>query len=92
MISIGFFTGFNTFWLVENNKPVIDAINGLDKRRKTTSVSTFDFSILHTKLPQNKLLMVLNSLIFFLFDGGKNKYITVNNYGARWVKILNIIM
>ena len=34
----------------------------------------------------NKLLMVLNSLIDFCFDGGENVYITVNNYGARWVK------
>ena len=29
--------------------------------------------------------MVLNSLIGFCFDGGECKYITVNNYGARWV-------
>ena len=81
-----FFTGVNTFWVVQNNKPVIDAMNGLNKRRKATSVSTFDFSTLYTKLPHNKLLMVLNSLIDFCFDGGESKYITVNNYGARWVK------
>ena len=80
-----FFTGVNTFWVVQNNKPVIDAMNGLNKRRKATSVSTFDFSTLYTKLPHNKLLMVLNSLIDFCFDGGECKYITVNNYGARWV-------
>ena len=30
--------------------------------------------------------MVLNSLIDFCFDGGENKCITVNNFGARWVK------
>ena len=30
--------------------------------------------------------MVLNSLIDFCFYGGESKYITVNNYGARWVK------
>ena len=46
--------------------------------------SLFDFT-LYTKLPHNKLLMVLNSLIDFCFDGGESKYITVNNYGARWV-------
>ena len=79
-----FFTGVNTFWVVRNNKPVTDAMNGLNKRRKSTSVSTFDFSTLYTKLPHNKLLMVLNSLIDFCFDGGECKYITVN-YGARWV-------
>ena len=89
MISLGFFTGINTFWVVQNNKPVIDVMNvmnGFNKQRKATSVSTFDFSMLYTKLPHNKLLMVLNNLIDFCFDGGESKYIIVNNYGARWVK------
>ena len=63
-----FFTGVNTIWVVQNKKPVIDAMNGLNKRRKAASVSTFDFSTLYTKLPHNKLLMVLNSLIDFCFD------------------------
>ena len=80
------FTGVNTFWVVQNNKPVIDTMNGFNKRRKATSVSTLEFFIFYTKLPNNKLLMVLNSLIDFCFDGGESKYITVNNYGARWVK------
>ena len=60
-----FFTGVNTFWVVQNNKPVIDAVNGLNKRRKATSVLIFDFSTLYTKLPHKKLLMVLNSLTDF---------------------------
>ena len=61
-------------------------MNGLNKRNKATSVSAFDFSTLYTKLPHYELLMVLNGLIDFCFDGGESKYITVNNYGARWVK------
>ena len=58
-----FFTGVNTFWIEQSNKPVIDAINKLNKRRKATSISNFDFSTLYTKLPHGKRLMVLNSLI-----------------------------
>ena len=85
------FTRVNTFWVVQNNKSVIDAMNGLNKRRKATSASSFDFSILYTKLTHNIILMVLNSLINFCFDGGENKYITVKNYGARWVKISKIM-
>ena len=61
-------------------------MNELNKRRKATSVSTFDFSTLYTKLPHNKLLMILNSLIDSRFEGGERKYIIVNNYGARCVK------
>ena len=56
-----FFTSVNTFWVVQNNKQVTDAMNGLNKRRKATSVSTIDFSTFYTELPQNKLLIVLNS-------------------------------
>ena len=47
-----FLTGVSTFWVVQKNRPLIDAMNGLNKRRKTTSVSTFEFSTLYTKLPQ----------------------------------------
>ena len=74
-----FFTGINTFWVIQNNKPVIDAINGLYKCRKATLVSTFDFSTLYAKLPHNKLLIVFNSLIDFCFDGGESNYITVSS-------------
>ena len=48
-----------TCLVVENNKSVTD-LNGLNKRMKTTSVSTFDLSTLYTKLLHNILLMVLN--------------------------------
>ena len=81
-----FFTGVNSFWVVQNNKSVIDAMNGLNKQRKAISVLTFDFSTLYTKLPHNKILMVLNSLIDFCFDGGECKYVTVSNSRVRWVK------
>ena len=83
-----FFAGVNTFWVVQNNKPVTDAMNGLNKQKKETSVLTFGFSTLYTKLPHNKLLTIVNSLIDFCFDGGERKNITVNNYGAHWVKNL----
>ena len=38
-----FFTGVNAFWVVQNNNPVINAMNGLNKRTKAFSVSAFDF-------------------------------------------------
>ena len=66
-----FFTGVNTFWVVQNNKPVTDAVNKLNKRNKAKYISTFDFPTLYTKLPHNKLLMVLHHLIDFCFDGGE---------------------
>ena len=65
-----FSSGVNTFWVVQNNKPITDAINKLNKRNKANSISTLDLSTLYTKLPHNNLLMVLHHLIDFCFDGG----------------------
>ena len=49
-----FFSGVNTFWVVQNNKSVTDAIKKLNARSKGTSVSTFEFSTLYTKTPHDK--------------------------------------
>ena len=84
-----FFSGLNTFWVVQNNKPITDAINKLNERNKANSISNFDFSTLYTKLPHNKLLMVLHHLIEFCFDGGENKFIQINKFGARWIREVN---
>ena len=81
-----FYTGVNTFWVVQNNKPVIDAMKKLNARNKAKSISTFDFSTLYTKLPHNKLLHVLNKLIDFCYNGGPHKFVTITKYGARWTK------
>ena len=37
-------------------------------------------------MPHNKVLMVLNILIYIWFDRGESKYITVMYYGAHWIK------
>ena len=66
------------------NKPAIDAMNGLNKRRKATSASTFDFSIWYTKLSQNKLLMVLNSLIDFCLMEEKVNILQLIVVGFVW--------
>ena len=42
-----FVSGDNTFWVVQNNKPVTDSIKKLNARSKVTSVSTFNFSTLY---------------------------------------------
>ena len=73
-----FFTGVNSFWVVQSNKPVFTAINKLNKRNKAISISTFDFSTLYTKLPHNQLLKVLHKLIDFCFYGSTKSFILIN--------------
>ena len=54
-------------------------MNTLNECKKATSISTFD---LYTKFPHKN---------FWLYLIVENKCITVNSYGAPWVKISNII-
>ena len=64
---------------MQNNKPITDAINKLNERNKANSISTFYFSTLYTKLPHNKLLMVLHHLnVFFLMEVRINLFILIN--------------
>ena len=75
-----FFTGVNTFWVIQNNRPVIDTINKLNKRNKAKSISAFDFSTLYANLLHDKLLSILHKLIGFSFNGGEHKFITISTF------------
>ena len=49
-------------------------------------MSTSDFSNLHTKIPHDKLLAVLNSVIEFAFRSGARHKICALNNKAYWIK------
>lgn len=76
------FTGANAFWVVQNSKSVINAINKPNKLRTTNSISVLVFSTLRTQLSHKQHLIVLDNMINFCFYGGRNKYITDSKYGA----------
>ena len=58
----------------------------MNARSKGTSISTFDFSTLYTKIPHDKLISVLNSIVDFCFNGGECDFLAINDFGAKWVK------
>ena len=72
-----YFSGVKSFWVVQNNKPVIDAIHKLNHRNKASSIATFDFSTLYTKIPHDKLINVLNILTDFCFNAGDKRYLKI---------------
>ena len=63
-------SGIKTFWTIQNSYPVISSINKLNKCKTANSMSTFDFSMLYTKIPNDKLLYVLNEITDFAFKNG----------------------
>ena len=83
-----FFSQVKTFWVIQNNEHVINAIKKLHKRNSVRSMSTFDFSTLYTKIPHEKLIEVMNSITEFCFQGGLHDTISFSlssKSNARWV-------
>ena len=77
-------SGIKTFLTIQNTYPGISSINKPSKRKTAKSMSTFDFSTLYTKIPQDKLLYALNETTDLAFKGGTRDYVTVYNSGAFW--------
>ena len=53
---------------------VTDLIKNLNGRKKAKSITCFDFQTLHTNIPHDKLVRVLNEHIDFCFKGGMEIY------------------
>ena len=77
-------TGVSGFWVIQNNTPLVNRIEKINKRNKAKSVMTFDFSTLYTKIPHNLLIQALNEIIDFCFKGGISKAVYVTDNGASW--------
>ena len=80
-----FYSGVKTFWVIQNNEPVVESINKINKKRRAKSISTFDFSTLYTKIPHDKLIEVMNKMVDFCFQGDSHKVLSVSKSGCRWV-------
>ena len=74
-----------TFWVIQDNENVINSIKELNKRNALRSMATFDFSTFYTKIPQEKLLEVMNELVDFCSQGGTHEQLSLAKYGAKWV-------
>ena len=63
------FSGTKTFWVIQNNSLPLEYINKINKRKNAKQISRFDFSTLYTKIPYNKLLVILYKVVDFVFKG-----------------------
>ena len=82
-----FYSGVNSSWVIQNDKPVIDTLNKLSNRKAAKSVSTYDFSTVYTNIPHDELIKTLNSVIDFTFKGRTQSKISIRNCGiANWCK------
>ena len=82
-----YFSGVKSYWIISNRSPVLSNVQKSINRKSAKCVSSFDFSTLYTKIPHDKLIDVLNSIIEFVFKGGTRNFISVSNFGkAYWMK------
>ena len=55
--------GVNSFWVIQNNKVVIDTCNKLSNRKAAKFVTKSEFSTLYINVPDDKLIKALNSIL-----------------------------
>jgi hypothetical protein len=80
------YTGVNRMWITESTKDVLQDIEGINKKRSATSINTFDFSTLYTKINLEDLKEVLVSMLDKAFKGGTCQYIKISNTEAKFDK------
>ena len=71
-------SGIKTFWTIQNSYWVISSINKLNNCKAAKSMTIFNFSMLYTKIPHDKLLYILNEITDFAFKGGTRDYVDFN--------------
>ena len=72
-----YFISTQTFWIIQNNSLPLECIK-INKRKNAKQISTFNFSTLCTKIPNDKLLDILCKVVDFVFKGGTKDYIVIN--------------
>ena len=59
-------SGCEKLWFVQNSFPIATKLNKINvKKKKTKSISAFEFSILYKTIPEKLLLKVLSEIINF---------------------------
>ena len=79
-----FYSNYNLFWVIQNSRPVIEKMKQINSRNKAKSITTYDFSTLYTNIPHSDLTEKLDKIIDIAFEGGKSKYIRVNDTRVYW--------
>ena len=81
---VHFYSGIKPYWIVQNRDPVLQSVRKSVPRRSAKCISSFDFSTLYTKIPHDKLIDVLNSIIDFVFKGGTRKKVAIRPSGSAF--------
>jgi len=62
--SIETMTGVNTYWIIDNNQPILDSISKLNRRSLAKTIDTSDFTTLYTNLRHTDIVNQVGSVIY----------------------------
>ena len=82
----GVFSGLKQFWPIDSHDEIVQTLDRLSSKQKATSISTYDFSTLYTKIPHAGLCEVLGNTIQGIFNDTNRKHLAVSNSSAYFVK------
>ena len=77
-----YFSGANTFWVIQGKSLLLECTNKINKRKSGKQISTFNISTLYTKKPHDKLRDILYKVVDFAFKGGTRDSITINKHNC----------
>ena len=75
-------TGVQCYWVINNNKPILDCLDGLSKAKSAKSINTFDFGQMYTNLHHTDIFQQMHKVLTLAF--GKTDSIYVNHNSAMW--------
>ena len=56
-------SGINPFWIINNNRPILDCVKEHNKKGNAVSINTFDFATLYTTLEHADILEKFSELL-----------------------------
>ena len=83
---LGYLSGLKRFWPIDSHDEVVSVLDIISSKDKATSISTFDFSTLYTKIPHDKLVDVLHLTAKSVFNDTNRKNMAVSAGRAYFVK------
>ena len=83
-----FYSGCKKFWVVQNYFPIGTKLNKINVKKKAKSISTFDFSTLHTTILHKLLLKVLSEIINFVFKKSENALASLKQLSIGLLRVL----
>jgi hypothetical protein len=62
-ISRRYRNGINAFWIINDNKPILDALKRINKGRQAKSITTYDFTTLYTTFEHGAIIEAMDNAI-----------------------------